>query len=502
MTATASSNSQKKEPNMTEKDVAVIFGGKQIILPEGMNYDEGIEWIKRKQKEEETVVSISEKVHAFPLDGAVALTKVLKERYGWTRLVPTPGFFDSEPPAMIGVQVGPNDTIQVPWGNFKIPGIDGTLQTHWTKDEGRPIFQLIGNVKRKHEKEVKKIADEIRQTVKKESIYRGQAIRINFRDGQGERMTEFRADFTPRFIDTSKVRPDELIYTKDTEDMVRVTLFNPVEHTQRCRKNGIPLKRGVLLEGPFGTGKTLTAHVLSLKCVQNGWTFLYLEDVRDLDLAMLFARLYQPCVIFAEDVDRAMGGSRNSNVDRLLNTLDGVDSKHHDVMVVLTTNNKEIINPAFVRPGRIDAVIPVLPPDALVTVKLVRNYGKNSSGEPIIRATDEELALAIEPLVGANAAFIREAVERAKLAAVSNDCGEDNSLVIDSAAVGIAAKSMAAHLKLLDTSKDLPPMNGMEFAGTIMCDQVGQSILRTLLSPQAISKVMIPLMKRETEQVG
>lgn len=69
-----------------------------------------------------------------------------------------------------------------------------------------------------------------------------------------------------------------------------------------------------------------------------------------------------------------------------INTLDGVDSKKHEIMVVLTTNDKRAIHPAFVRPGRIDAVIPILPPDNDATVRLVRSYGCDAQGNSMIDA--------------------------------------------------------------------------------------------------------------------
>jgi len=131
---------------------------------------------------------------------------------------------------------------------------------------------------------------------------------------------------------------------------------------------------------------------------------------------------------------------------------------------------------------------------------LVRSYGRDASGASIIEASDDDLLKAVEPLVGANAAFIREAVERAKLAAVGNGASDD--LIINAEAVSIAAKSMSAHLKLLDPTKDMQPMSGMEAAGSILCQELGTNILRTMLSPQAIRKVMVPLMERDGEQIG
>ena len=63
------------------------------------------------------------------------------------------------------------------------------------------------------------------------------------------------------------------------------------------------------------------------------------------------------------------------------------DSKDSEIMVVLTTNEVSKIHPAFLRPGRIDAVVSIRPPDTEATVRMVRRYGRglvdaSASDEP------------------------------------------------------------------------------------------------------------------------
>jgi transitional endoplasmic reticulum ATPase len=427
-------------------EVNIHRKGDRIILPDGMSLDEGIRWLQRKQKEEMTTVGISEVIEAFPLDGAVNFFRVLKEKYGWADLIPTPGFFGDNPPTMIAVDIGAGETMQVPWGRCQIPKVEGYLECNFQMIENRPVFCLQGEVVRRDEGVVHEIAELVRKKCKTDSIYRGKAIKMNFRDTDGNRIRKFNPSFCPKFMETAGIKTDGLILSEATMQQVTTSLFNPVEYSERCRKQGIPLKRGVLLEGPFGTGKTLTAHVLAKKCVENQWTFLYLQDVRDLDLALNFAKLYEPAVVFAEDVDRIVGGDeRDDDMNSVLNLVDGVDSKHHEIMVVLTTNLVETIHSAFIRPGRIDAVVTIDPPDMSATVRLVRYY----AGDKLV-AEDADLQKAVKPLVGHNAAVIREAVERSKLSAVSNS---DEGLKIHANDVGIAAKSMAKHLELLNKPK-------------------------------------------------
>ena len=74
-----------------------------------------------------------------------------------------------------------------------------------------------------------------------ESIYRGQAVKINFRDRDGDRQNSFDPTFAPRFIDLAKYADQQIVYAAETEHLIQTNLFNPVMHTEKCRKNGVPL---------------------------------------------------------------------------------------------------------------------------------------------------------------------------------------------------------------------------------------------------------------------
>jgi transitional endoplasmic reticulum ATPase len=113
---------------VTETKDAVIVRDpeiKQIIVPESMSMDDAIRWLHRKVEEENAEVNIHHTIACFPLDGAQALQKAISERYGWSGLVPTPGFFGDSPPHMVSCEAGWGKRVQVPWGRMEIPGISG-----------------------------------------------------------------------------------------------------------------------------------------------------------------------------------------------------------------------------------------------------------------------------------------------------------------------------------------------------------------------------------------
>lgn len=418
---------QKKEYT----DVQVIREGTQITLPEGMTYDEGVTWLQRRRDEEEKVVNVRATIDAYPFDAAHALMLVMKEKYGWT---------DFRGGVLIDVEVAFGKTAQVPWGEFSIPGVDGAFATAPDfKTSGHVGFTLQGRVRRKHEAEFTELARLVREKLKTHSIYRGKAVRVAFPTDIEELNSP---ENRPRFMDTSSVKPEELVFSEDVAKAVQTSIFTPVEKTAQCRQFGIPLKRGILLEGPYGTGKTLTATKASWVCEQNGWTFLYIDSVKNLEQAIALASQYQPAMIFAEDIDRVMEGERTEDMDAILNTIDGIESKGTETIVVLTTNHVEDINQAMLRPGRLDAVISVKPPDGVAVQKLLHLFARGLLKE------GEDLAKVGWALAGQIPAVLREVVERAKLAALTRlNAGE--TLYLTAEDLQEAADGMLAHLELL-----------------------------------------------------
>lgn len=428
-------------------DVSIVKAGKKIILPNDpreMTTDEAIVQLQRLNKQEQTEVAIAEEVpSAWPLEGAYAMMQVLKHRYGWANAVPTPGFFGPRPPVMLSLEVDVNVNVQVIWGEFEIPGVEGRLATAYTIKDNRPIFMLSGKVKKKYEKEIKEIADQVRAYCSEFSLYKGKAVKlITNKTNDGK----FAIDFMnpPRFMDLSRINEEELTFSEQVRAEVQTHLFTPVEKTKLCRQLKVPLKRTILLAGPYGTGKTLTASVTAKKATENGWTYIYLDRVESLKEAMIFARQYAPAVLFAEDVESVVTADRTTEVNDILNNIDGIDSKGQEVVCIFTTNHIDRIGPAMLRPGRLDAIIQVDPPDAAAARKLIRIYSQG------LVTVDTDLTKSGEVLAGKIPAVIREVVERAKLFALNRAVNDQAPTSLTDEDIMYSAVSMNKHLDLMN----------------------------------------------------
>lgn len=428
-----------KKINWDKLDVDIEHVGRAITLPGDpgkMPIRKAIAALERKLADEETVVQVFEIIDAYPLDGAVAFVKAMANLYGWSSPIPTPTFYGPRPPALISVKTGPgmDDVVQCPIGSFKLPGVENPIGTDLShRERGRAMFVIHAQVKKKEKHLLLELANETRRIVAAESIYRGKPIRLSVdEDGDLDMNTP------PDFLDVSDTTEDSLLFNDDIREQINTNILVPIKETAVCRKMKIPLKRGVLLEGPYGTGKSLTARMAARVAQDHGWTFILLDKVQGLRVALEFANRYSPAVVFAEDIDR-IAAERDEDANDLINTIDGVVSKRAEIMTILTTNFVENLNPVILRPGRLDAVISLRAPDAETVQKLLRFYAGD------LLPDDAALDGAGKELAGQIPASIRECVERAKLGMI----GRGDKKLSDRDIV-IAAQTMKNHLALLN----------------------------------------------------
>lgn len=432
-------------------DVEVQRAGNQVILPEGMTYDEGITWLNRKKEEENLKIAPVEVFDCFPLDGAVQLGRALKEVFGWTQLLPTQTWWGEVPPALINVQVGPNpkDQVRVPWGNMTIPKLKGgaVLSTGVSFKDGRWCFQLGGQIRQGEKAVWEQIVDKIRDLIKTDSIYKGKALRIDsFKSDKFDLSSG-----VPKFMQLNSFTKNDLILPINVKRDINAAVFTIIERADEAKALGIPTKRAVLLAGQPGVGKTLTATIAAPLCVNYGRTMAYVTDPTYLTQTIRFLQPYGRSLVFVEDIDRLAGGEeRTDAINDLLNTIDGVDSKESDVLFVLTTNYPERLNQAFKRHGRSDWVIEIPAPDDYAAGELIRRYGHG------VLDIDDEGALEVGRFlaeVQMIPASIAEVVQRAKLYALESS-GPDDIIAITKHDLLHAARGVKEHVRLM---REKPP---------------------------------------------
>ena len=436
--ATPTIGDRDREIDWTRIDTPLERNGKKIVLPgdpDEMPIPVAIDTLKRVHAAEQQTYSVLEIVTGLPWDAAVAVFLAMQELYGVALPQTLYTWFGKRDPTFLTVKTGPkeSDVIQVPVGSFRLPTMGADIGVYIDGDG----CNISSTVTKKDRARIIEIAQLARRIVNTRSIYKGKAISLKV-DDDGD----LDVNQQPEFFDVSGVQESDMIHNKVTADIIATSILAPLKHSAACRKHGIPLKRGILLEGRYGCGKSLTARVAAKVAQDNGWTFINLERAQGLKAALETARMYQPCVVFAEDIDR-FGDRDDEPVNDLINLLDGLVPAGSEIMTVLTTNHVERIDKAMLRPGRLDAVISIDAPDAEAVTRLMRHYGgANLPADVPLEAVGAALA-------GQVPASVAEVVKRAKLAMLTEDRVElkESDLIT-------ASESAVRHLALL---ADMPP---------------------------------------------
>lgn len=457
----------------------VVKSGEQFIVPENMDLDDAIKHLTRMKAFQEETYQMSYPFDTFIWDGAHALDLAIREMYGWGFGEEIRSFFGNEPPQLINVPTGPKakDFISVPWGRIRLPNIEGYIETGYEIKNNRYVFRFSATVRRKHEPQIAALATKVREFLEKESIYKGKAIKMRTHDEHG-RIIDMPM---PEFLDLSGIKETDLVFSSDIEEAIQTNIFTPIDRIDDLRKHKIPRKRGVLMEGPFGTGKTLTANVTAVKAEKQGITFFLCENADEFSDAVRFAKQYSPAVVFCEDIDRVLRGERTAGMDTILNVVDGIESKNSEVMVILTTNEISKINPAFLRPGRLDAVISITKPDAEATERLIRLYAKGAIPAHV------DVSDAAVQLQNNIPAIIGEAVKRAKISAVRLSEPGVDKIEITPAAMLDAAKAMRMQTDILNAEKKVDP-NELTIAANILGSYLVEGMkdgIRSIREPAA-----------------
>eukprot|EP00559_Dactyliosolen_fragilissimus_P001916 CAMPEP_0184866088 /NCGR_PEP_ID=MMETSP0580-20130426/20747_1 /TAXON_ID=1118495 /ORGANISM="Dactyliosolen fragilissimus" /LENGTH=972 /DNA_ID=CAMNT_0027365565 /DNA_START=324 /DNA_END=3242 /DNA_ORIENTATION=- len=167
---------------------------------------------------------------------------------------------------------------------------------------------------------------------------------------------------------------------EDVKRELHETVQYPVEHADKYIKFGMSPSKGVLFYGPPGCGKTLLAKAIANEC---GANFISIKGPElltqwfgesEANVRELFdkARAASPCILMFDEMDsiakaRGSGGGGSSEagdrvINQILTEIDGVGARKN-VFVIGATNRPDILDPAVIRPGRLDQLIYIPLPD-------------------------------------------------------------------------------------------------------------------------------------------
>ena len=303
-------------------------------------------------------------------------------------------------------------------------------------DHGGPRQKLRVEVLASRPEDGQAFLAELTDLMARLNVYRGHVISLSpgqFGPGP-QTLIAFHA--LPRIAREDVILPDGVL-----ERIERHTIVF-AEQAERLLAAGRSLKRGLLLYGPPGVGKTLT--VMHLTGRMPGRTVILTTG---LGLGLLqpvaqLARSLAPSMVVIEDIDLIAEerghpfGHTGPLLFELLNEMDGLRDDS-DIIFALTTNRPDILEPALAaRPGRVDLAAELPLPDAQGRRRLLALYARG------LELRDVDLDAIVARTEGATPAYIKELLRKAAVLAATERT--------DGAGVVVTAAHLEAALAELD----------------------------------------------------
>ncbi|KAL2832367.1 P-loop containing nucleoside triphosphate hydrolase protein [Aspergillus cavernicola] len=214
------------------------------------------------------------------------------------------------------------------------------------------------------------------------------------------------------FLETPKVRWSDIGGQHDIKRRLQKAVERPLKFPERMNRLNVKSKKGILLYGPPGCSKTLTVKALATEAGLNfmavkGAEILSMyvgESERALREIFRKARSARPSIIFFDEIDAIAAKRGNTSqggvnvLTTLLNEMDGIEELK-SVLVVAATNKPDVLDPALMRPGRLDNILYIGPPDLEARKEILNIWFSKSVVHPEVGV--EELALKAEGYTGA-----------------------------------------------------------------------------------------------------
>jgi transitional endoplasmic reticulum ATPase len=229
-------------------------------------------------------------------------------------------------------------------------------------------------------------------------------------------------------VESPNVKWDEVGGMEETKQELREAIEWPLKYREIFEHASVKPPKGIMLYGPPGTGKTLVAKAVATESEVNfisvkgpellsKWVGESEKGVREI---FRKARQAAPCIIFFDEIDSIVpprGKNLGNNVtervvSQILTELDGLESLK-DVVVVAATNRVDMVDPAIMRPGRIDRILYIPNPDLEARKAILAIHTR---GKPLAEDVDlDKLAELMEGYSGADIAATASAASQSAI---------------------------------------------------------------------------------------
>lgn len=206
------------------------------------------------------------------------------------------------------------------------------------------------------------------------------------------------------FVELPNVEWEQIGGLGDLKQKLIEAVDWPLSHPKIFKHMGIKPPKGILLYGPPGCGKTLLARAVATETNANfisikgpellsKWVGESEKAIREI---FRKAKMAAPCIIFFDEFDSIApsrgrytsdSGVSEKVLSQLLTELDGLEV-NKDILIIAATNRPDILDPALIRPGRIDRMLLVPPPDEKGRIEILKIFTKKMPLASTVRLED------------------------------------------------------------------------------------------------------------------
>lgn len=372
------------------------------VCQSNMKYADVLGFIEGEIKQSKKMASFKYTLLCWKPDGVYQLNRAINEVFGSAVSKEDKSPSGNSNIDTVDVILADGSRTKVPFGKISLEELGEDSEININYDNDRHLLLVKGQCQFKYQSLIDDIVERTKELLATESIYKNQALEITS-------LSE------PKIMTLAGIDKQFMVLSKKTEFELQ-PLRSRILYPEKCIAKGIPLKYGCLLEGKYGTGKTLLAFKLAKDAVNNGWSFVYLKDpsllAETLRMCKVVDRSGHGVIVFVEDIDQVTRGNRDSAMQDILNTLDGGDTKDMNVITLFTTNHIELIEPTFLRGKRIGSVITMDCLDAETAERFIRETFSEAEGYSV----DDDLSDVCNYIAKAQIApaFMAEIVESTK----------------------------------------------------------------------------------------
>ena len=472
----------------------------QVSKPPSMSLEQlGKDAFKQAEYEAETI-EIPRKYLARPADLGIAFTRVLKSMFGYApkgEKVQNPftgeWIYPDFEQVLVGYETyrGRRREVyeQVPKGLMLFERSDLNFKMlYWFSADEHDKYGYCGKVtvrtNKGSENVVKGLMDAVESYIKQNSIYRGRVM-----EGAGKVVRDPYGSLVavePTIIDIETKPEIKLWFEKSVDIHIHDAIDSIISNTEAHKQDGTKIGSTVILGGEPGTGKTeamIRAARLAMKNIETvdithhakadgstmtleegvtraAWTVIYMKPDEDLTKVVQFAKNIGGYVLLVgEDFEGQINHENPEIRSRLLNVLDGMDTKGTTIMKVLTTNTVDAFadkTGAMMRGERIDDTIIVGLPDREAALGHINEMIPEDRREDNGEWDEDEIWKACE---GYTLAWITSGVRKSKRAAVARTGKAGNLLNSADVVAGLYTQRPAYEAYMAARGKNVKPWN-------------------------------------------